>query len=65
MLQKYLTISVNARSLPPFIDELVRQGLVSQISNSDDDNANLILIWPHRKFQQKNVKVPFCQKYQC
>ena len=26
-----------------------------------DDNANLILIWAHRHFQQ-NVKVPFCQK---
>ena len=26
-----------------------------------DDNANLILIWPHRHFHQ-NVKVPFCQK---
>ena len=29
-----------------------------------DDIANLILIWSHRHFQQ-NVKVPFCQKYQC
>ena len=29
---------------------------------ADDDNANLILIWPHRHFQQ-NEKVPFCQKY--
>ena len=29
-----------------------------------DYNTNLILIWPHRHFQ-KNVKVPFCQKYQC
>ena len=25
------------------------------------NNANLILIWPHRHFQQ-NLKVPFCQK---
>ena len=29
-----------------------------------DDNANLILIWSHRHFQQ-NVKVPCCQKYRC
>ena len=28
------------------------------------DNTNLILIWSHHHFQQ-NVKVPFCQKYQC
>ena len=27
-----------------------------------DDNTNLILIWPHRHFQQ-NLKVLFCQKY--
>ena len=33
MLQKHLTISANARSLLPFIDEVFRQGLVSQISN--------------------------------
>ena len=32
MLQKYPTISANARSLLPFIDEFVRQGLISQIS---------------------------------
>ena len=32
MLQKYLTISVNAGSLLPFIDEFVRQGLISQTS---------------------------------
>ena len=32
MLQKYLTISVNARFLLPFIDEFVCQGLISQIS---------------------------------
>ena len=25
------------------------------------DNANLILICPHLHFQQKNLKVPFCQ----
>ena len=31
MLQKYRTISVNGRSLP-FIDEFVRQGLISHIS---------------------------------
>ena len=31
---------------------------------ADDDNANLILIWPHCYFQQ-NVKVLFCQKYGC
>ena len=29
-----------------------------------DDNVNLVLISPHRHFQQ-NVKVPFCQKYWC
>ena len=28
------------------------------------DNTNLILIWPHRHFQQK-VKWQFCQKYWC
>ena len=27
----------------------------------DDDNVNLILIWPHRHFQQKNAKVLCCQ----
>ena len=32
MLQKYPTISVNARSLPPFIDEFFRQGSISPIS---------------------------------
>ena len=32
MLQKYPTISVNARSLLPFIDEFVRQWLISQVS---------------------------------
>ena len=32
MLQKYPAISVNAGSLVPFIDELVRQGLIFQIS---------------------------------
>ena len=32
MLQKYPTISVKARYLLPFIVELVRQGLISQIS---------------------------------
>ena len=32
MLQKYLTISVNACSLLPFIDEFVHQRLISQIS---------------------------------
>ena len=31
LLQKYSTTSVNARCLPPFIDEFVRQGLISQI----------------------------------
>ena len=46
MLQKYLTISVNARSLLPFIDEFVRQGIVSQISitlflkNTSKDNID-------------------------
>ena len=29
---------------------------------ADNDNANLILIWPHRYFQQ-NMKVLFYQKY--
>ena len=24
---------------------------------ADDDDANLMLIWPHRHFQQKKVKV--------
>ena len=28
---------------------------------ADHDNANLILIWPHRHFQKNNVKVSFCQ----
>ena len=32
MLQQYSTISVEARSLLPFIDEFVRQGLISQMS---------------------------------
>ena len=32
MLEKYLTVSVNAHSLLPFTDEFVRQGLISQIS---------------------------------
>ena len=32
---------------------------------ADHDNANLILIWPHPHFNQKNVKVPPSQKYQC
>ena len=32
MLQKCPTISVNARSLLPFINEFVGQGLISQIS---------------------------------
>ena len=32
MLQKYPAISVNSRSLLPFIDEFVRQGLIFQIS---------------------------------
>ena len=31
---------------------------------ADDDNANLILIWPHRQFQ-RNVKVPLCLLYRC
>ena len=31
MLQRYLTVSVNARSLLPSIDEFVHQGLISQI----------------------------------
>ena len=26
-------------------------------------NVNLILIWPHFQFQQKNAKEPFCQKH--
>ena len=30
---------------------------------ADGDNAHLILIWSHHHFQQKNVKVLFCQKY--
>ena len=29
-----------------------------------DHNAKLILVWPHRHFQQ-NVKVSFCQQYWC
>ena len=29
----------------------------------DGDNANLILIWSHCHFLQKNVKMPLCQKY--
>ena len=32
MLQKYPAVSVNACSLLPFIDEFVRQELISQIS---------------------------------
>ena len=28
-------------------------------------NANLILIWPHHHFQQKNMKVLYWPKYQC
>ena len=28
---------------------------------ADDDNANLILIWPRRHFQQKKVEVPFAK----
>ena len=41
MLQKYPTISVNARSLLPlFIDKFVRQGLISLIS--------IILILKHK-----------------
>ena len=32
MLKKYLTISVNAHSLLPFINEFVCLGLISQIS---------------------------------
>ena len=32
MLQKYPAISVNSRSLLPFIDEFVCQGLIYQIS---------------------------------
>ena len=31
---------------------------------ADFDNANLLLIWSHCHFQQKNVKVSFCQKYE-
>ena len=31
---------------------------------ADDDNGNLMLISPHRHYQQ-NVKVPFCQKDRC
>ena len=32
---------------------------------ADGDNANLILTWQFRHFQQKNVKVPIRQKYRC
>ena len=32
MLRKYPTVSVNAHSLLPFIDEFVRKGLISQIT---------------------------------
>ena len=32
---------------------------------ADNDYANLILIWPHCYFQQKNVKVMVFQKYLC
>ena len=30
---------------------------------ADSDNANLILIWSHHHFHQKNLRVPFRQKY--
>ena len=32
---------------------------------TDSDNANLILVWPRHLFQQKNMKVLYCQNYQC
>ena len=31
----------------------------------DTDNVNLLLIWTHDYFQQKNMEVSFCQKYWC
>ena len=30
---------------------------------ADSDNVNLILIWSHHHFHQKNLRVPFRQKY--